>query len=207
LSRIWGNSPSNIWLAGGKTLWNFDGIVWKVDTIPVSTPLGSFFGIDGLTGDAAGNLYVTFLLDPVASESKRQYYFLNRNSDTWRILDSAKVEPGNVQFKWGYADLWTSPQGKMYSSEYGLYRWDNATWSKIFDSDRPLVRINGSGDDNIFIVGALGTVLHYNGLDWYQYEQFQSPNIIYTGVWTDGKEVFIAGHTYGGHKSIILHGR
>ncbi|MBI3788983.1 MAG: hypothetical protein HY276_12105 [Ignavibacteriales bacterium] len=71
-----------------------------------------------------------------------------------------------------------------------------------------LPRIAGTSDENIFVVGHRGTVLHYNGRDWYQFNQFATPDMVLWGVWTDGKEVFVVGFTASvPQKTLILHGK
>ena len=207
LTRIWGVSASNIYVAGGKALWHFDGSVWTKDTIPRMTSAGSWSGISGLSGSGGGQLFLTYVYRPEEAEPTELYYFVHWTMGSWSFLDSAIVEPTNVQLRWGYADLWTNPSGIMYSSSYGIHVWQDQAWSKVYDSQVPLNRIWGTDNNNIFAVGNLGTVLNYNGIDWFQFDQFQNQNVLYTGVWTDGKEVFVAGHTVGGAKSIILHGR
>jgi photosystem II stability/assembly factor-like uncharacterized protein len=78
----------------------------------------------------------------------------------------------------------------------------------MFDHPNLLSRMTGTSDNNIFVVGHLGTVLHYNGVDWYQYEQFADLNKVLSSVWTDGKEVMIVGETATyPQKTLILHGR
>jgi hypothetical protein len=205
LSRIWGDSPYNVYIASGKALWHFDGVVWTKDTISITLPSKGVLGVNALTGNSAGEIYMTLLREE-ADIGKSTYYFLKEKQDVWLVLDSAVIGPGIVESKWGYADLWTSPSGKLYSSQYGLYVW-NGAWSQLYSTDRPLVRILGMSDWDIFAVGVLGTVLNFNGRDWFQYRQFEAADVIYTGIWTDGKEVFIAGRTYDGSKSIILHGK
>jgi hypothetical protein len=65
----------------------------------------------------------------------------------------------------------------------------------------------GTSDENMFAVGDFGNVFHYNGVDWYQYRELKDFGVVYSGVWTDGKEVFVVGYTHDGGKTIILHGK
>ena len=207
LNKIWGNDPSNLWVSDGKSLWRFDGFTWVKDTLPIPTPSGSFFGIDGLTGNTSGDVYVTFLLLPVAAEARELYYFLHRKSIGWEVLDSAVVEPGNVQRKWGYYDLWTSPSGTMYSISNIVFRWQNGSWQKMLETSTDLAMIRGTSDQNIFVTAAFGTLLHFNGIDWFQFSELQNGSPHYLGIWTDGQEAFVAGTLNGGSKTIVLHGK
>jgi hypothetical protein len=205
LCRIWGDSPQNVFIVSEKALWHFDGVAWSKDTVSIPIPTRGVLLANGLTGNSKGEIYVTLEREET-DNGNQAYYFLRRKQNAWTMLDSAVVTLGITEFKWGYADLWTSPSGILYSSEYGLYVWSGA-WSQLYSTDRPLVLIRGTSDRNIFAVGILGTVLNFNGSDWYQYRQFEAANIMYAGIWTDGKEIFIAGRTYDGAKSIVLHGK
>jgi hypothetical protein len=59
----------------------------------------------------------------------------------------------------------------------------------------------------MFAVGDFGNVFHYNGIDWFQYEGLKDLNVVYSGIWTNGKEAFIVGYTNDGGKTVILHGK
>lgn len=208
LSAIWGRSQDDFWIAGGKSLWHFDGFGWTNDTIPIVTPQGSFYATNWMTGDNDGNVYLTFYMRPIASQARESYYFLKRSEPSWKIVDSAEISPQRTDKKWGYSRAWTSPLRQMYSSGDGIYKWDGTIWKKIFESSSANIgQVFGTDDANIFVVGGFGTVLHYNGQNWFRFTQFDNPDMIYTGVWTDGTEAFVVGYTLSGQKSIILHGK
>jgi hypothetical protein len=69
-----------------------------------------------------------------------------------------------------------------------------------------LENVFGSSPDNLYVVGHSGQVWHYNATNWHQFEQFEAADVpTYTGIWTDGREVFIVGHNT--HDTLVLHGK
>jgi hypothetical protein len=171
-------------------------------------PADTWFNINGMTARSPddvyliGNVHWDFL-------PKAVYYLFHRQNGYWTTVDSAHSEPGLQEDKWGIAALWTSPSGRVYSCGNGAYRLNGSAWDRLYSYPAYLAGISGSSDANIFVVGHLSTVLHYNGADWYQFTQFKVGNVVYSGVWTDGKEVFIVGYTADGYpeKTVVLHGR
>lgn len=128
------------------------------------------------------------------------------NRSSWSVIDSGIVEPYHVElFKWGFARLWTSPAGKMYSSYYGVYEWNGSSWDRMFDCDRPLEDVYGTSDKDIYSVGTFGSVFHFDGDRWSEIHELTDSTMLLTGVWTDGREVFIAWHTVGGARSVVFH--
>jgi hypothetical protein len=208
LKTIWGSSPSNLWTGGWtKYLYRYDGTIWKRDSLPITVQTDGFFQVDAFEGNASGEVFAIGNTH-YNSLAKTIFYFFWRQKETWMLVDSFVVQPGLFQRKWGYADLWTSPSGKLYSCGGGVHEWNGASWARLFDHPNFLSRITGTSDDNIFVVGHLGTVLHFNGQDWYQYEQFADPNNVLSSVWTDGKEVIIVGETASfPQKTIIFRGK
>jgi hypothetical protein len=200
-------NSNNLWIGGRKTLWNFKDRVWTQDTIPLVTAPQGFCGIHGLALDNSGNLFVTFYYRPVDAGPNEQYYFLSRKSGQWTLIDSAVIQPGRIEYKWGYNDLWFSPSGDLYSIGHGVYKWDGASWMIVQQGAYSLINITATGDAGFLVVGTNGAILHFNGGDWYRFAQFEDNNMMYTDIWTDGKEVFITGIPLQGNYSVILRGR
>lgn len=85
-----------------------------------------------------------------------------------------------------------------------VFKLISGKWEEIFSGPNA-GPVAGPSENNLFSVGFNGTVYHYNGKDWYQFKQFQSPEYSFGAVWFDGKEVFVVGNN--GRKSLILHGK
>ncbi len=208
LRTIWGSSPSMLW-AGGRThtVFQYDGTKWKRDSLPVFVQTDGFFLVEAFEGTAAGDVYAIGNTHH-NSTATTIHYFFRRQLGQWVTVDSFFVGPGRLEQKWGKADLWMSPSGTLYSCGTGVHRWNGLSWEMLFDHPNFLSRITGTSDNNIVVVGHLGTVLHFNGRDWFQYRQFADPNNVLWGVWADNREVFVVGFTATyPQKTIILHGK
>jgi hypothetical protein len=208
LVDISGSSISNIWAVGWEkySIYHYDGFLWQRDSINLNTQPSEFFQIYSISVFSDYELYA--LANTHVNElAKDIYYFLKFSNGGWVVIDSAVVEPGRVENKWGYSKIWKSPWGTLYSIGAGVFRWNGTGWTKVFDSEITLEGIFGTSEKNIFVVGHFGKVLHFNGNDWYQYPEFLSTGYIFRDVWTDSDEVFLLGISSTEFKTYILHGK
>jgi len=208
LQAIWGTSPRDLWTAGWTNrIHHYYNTTWVTDSFPVVIPTDAFFQAIALVGTSSGEIFAIGSTGE-SSSVKTTHYFFRRRSGNWSAVDSFVIQAGRIENKWGYADLWASSSGTLYSCGVGVHRWNGANWTMLFDHPNFLSRLTGTSDRNIFVVGHFGTVLHYDGQDWYQFRQFQDPNLVLWGVWTNGKEVMIVGHTASYPQvTTILHGK
>jgi len=208
LRTIWGSSPSELW-AGGRTttVFQYDGTTWKRDSLPVIVQTDGFFIVEAFESTASGEAFAIGNTHH-NSTATTIHYFFTRRQNRWVVVDSFFVAPGRIEWNWGRSDLWVSPSGTLYSCGRGVHRWNGSQWEMLFDHPNLLTRMIGTSDNNIFVVGHLGTVLHYNGRDWYQFQQFATVNNVLWGVWADEREVFVVGFTAEyPQKTIILRGK
>lgn len=205
---IWGRSSNDIWFGGvNGTLSHFDGTTMKRSSVPLSIPQDAspFYNFYSITGNAKGDAYL-LLYAPYANEGGERYYIFFRQSDTWAILDSV--------FSSYRRRLWMSPSGSFYTIGHGVYQRVGNFWKRLFEDELNTFGIDGTGDNNLFTVGAEfregiyhGVTYHYNGSDWFRLA-LSLPDVILYDVWTDGREVFAVGITNSFPQvSIVLHGR
>ncbi|MGA2624142.1 MAG: hypothetical protein ABSF91_09835 [Bacteroidota bacterium] len=213
LADVSGSTNHNVWAVGWGTnsIYHYDGIQWTGDSIQMSIPIGGFFQIYSTSVFSDSEFYA-LAETHINNLAEDIYYLLHHYQGAWSLIDSAIIEPGHIETKWGYSRLWKSPWGKLYSVGEGVYEWNQNQWISIFDSNISLIDIFGTSENNIFVVGQFGKIYHYNGTDWFQFTQFPPASISLTtewffGVWTDGQEVFIVGQDANGRNSIVLHGK
>lgn len=211
LLSIWGINPTSMWACGWRrTLFHYDGQSWKQESVPVSPPPGTSLTLYSVTGTSTDNVY---LLGSAHENAvvRTTYYFLRRNAGGWALIDTFVNQPGMHQDKWGEDELWASPWGKLYSvGSKGVYRLDGSSWTKILTTNEYCTKIFGTSENNIFVTAYRSILFHYDGVDWYQYENLKFPTVGFSSGWTDGKDIFIVGSTYGGiypEKTIILRGK
>jgi hypothetical protein len=207
LWSISGVPPDDLWACGTDgTLCHHDGSAWKRDSVALAVPPdGSLLLWDIKTK----SLSEAYMIGNVTQNALARIitFFFMRNGGVWSLVDSFFVQPGHVEVKFGQNGIWVSPQGTLYSFGPHIFRWIGSSWVKVYDIIDALRRMAGTSDESIFAVGDFGNILHYNGSDWYQFNELKNPNVVYSSVWTDGKEVFVVGYFNDGSKTMILHGR
>jgi hypothetical protein len=208
LLSVWGSAPTDVWMGGlNGTLFHFNGISVQKDSLPILIPVDQEtpYGIYSIAGSSQDDVYL-LLYAPMPSGLSRNYLFQHKK-EGWVAVDSTFGS---------FARIWMSPSGKLYSVGYGVYAREGAKWVQVLDTWFTSNGICGPGDGDLFVVGGYesstgisGVVYHFDGVDWFQFKDLSLDDVGYTGVWTDGKEVFIVGQTIGGYpqKTIILHGQ
>jgi hypothetical protein len=189
-----------VW-AGGLygSLYHYDGTtfskVWLDSTVSFAR----------ITGFSSSNIYATAsrivdFVSPLDSEKVLLYHY---DGHEWSIIDSCLVTSPSTPYTFDYR-LWASPQGKLYSSGYGLFRRNYTGWEKLFDSTWP-INVFGSSESNMYTVSEIGEVKHWNGSNWIHVSQIEESGKLLIGGWTNNIETFIFG--YDGYKTFIIHGK
>jgi len=209
LTAIWGRSSNDLWIAGLQgTMFHYDGFMVKSEIFPLSATSDpdTFYVPLSMVGRASGE---TNML--VADNSQRafiegrQFFFLDRQNEQWVVRDN--------RFFYDSSSLSMSPSGTLYVTGQSVYKREGGAWNKILDGFNTLysIGIHGTDDNNIFVVGRSnlepypGAVYHYNGSDWFNFQNLNIIDFVYFEVWTDGREVFVLGHR--GNQSVVLHGK
>jgi hypothetical protein len=216
LFRITGNSKNNIYVAGrGKFFWHYDGLAWTMDAFPIQVPSIADFQITNIFESKSGDLLVSGLLDQQVPFCNSYYFYVKREGK-WILKDSTNTNlPNYDERKYNYSKYWVSPEGNLYSLPSGAaYQWDgekfNWATGAINNNYPGFIGICGTSENNIFVGSLRGKVAHFNGTDWHRFTELADFNIDYTGVWTDGTEVFIVGSfsaNDGSIRSVVLHGK
>jgi len=203
LNTVYGTSSSNVWAGGENALYHFDGSKWTRDSIGVIVPAGSFFQFTALSSYNSDILGLGLTDDNKANFTQ---YFLKYYSNKMNVVDSIPRKNG---YKFGNV-FWKSNTGALYSGSSEVFKFDGVNWTSIFRSGN-VRKISGTNDNNIFVVGDFGLAYHFNGTDWQNIAPMLSKDTrtLYTAVWTDGTEAFIAEQPQTGfpQKTVIWHGK
>jgi hypothetical protein len=200
LSVVWGIGSSDVW-AGGEhgTLFHFDGSRWARTNFDTLFLFDSFAGFTHANQYAVCGKYVDFVAPFLDS---LQFFLMNYNGEIWTPVDSFMSTLSQPAWKFGIK-LWSS-NTTLYSATYGVYQWLGNGWELLLENDWPM-RCKGSADYNIFGVGDLGRIFHWNGKNWKRLTEIEHPDIIWWDVWTNNVETFIVGND--GRQTYILHGK
>ncbi len=199
---IGGSSAADIWAAGMNIVTHWNGIRWREVQVPLYPQGMQFLSIAAL---ASNNVYMMgFRNDVVQPGDTTAYFLYHYDGSAWSIVDSVIQTALSPDQRFGYVvkDI----GGELFSSGNGVFRRTNQRWSKILD-DSAIYFLAGSTSNNVFATGLRGKAYHFNGIDWYQYEELENPDSELRRIWTDGDEVFIVGFIQGGLRGIIWHGK
>jgi len=199
LWSMWGNSPTNIYAGSldGKIL-RYDGSIWTLQQIRENMQIISLGG-DGNILFAGGSVTISF--------PDTQMIYANSGTG-WYLVDQQLEGESFWDPRFGYSAIFSPGPGIIYSSTWGIFKWENNYWSRIIQWGYALRDIAGDRPDNVFVIGWEPTVFHWNGQDWQRIaaaEQKMPPVTVLSGVWTDGNEVFIVGDD--GWRGYVLHGK
>ena len=205
LRSIMGIMPNELWACGnGGTIWHYTEGKWVKESVDVEIPPGGEFFLNDIQPMPNGDVFmIGFIHQNDIVKTTR--FFFKRENGKWRILDTAIIMLNRIEEKWGYADLWLSPKGKLYSCGGGVYEWDGKSWRQILVHPIWLAKMFGTGEKNIFIAGHLGVVLHYNGSDWYQFSELDFAKAYWSGA-VIGNEVFLVS-MIGEYDTAIIKGK
>ncbi|HHJ52479.1 MAG TPA: hypothetical protein ENJ89_04740 [Caldithrix abyssi] len=143
------------------------------------------------------------LLYPATEDQSYRFYLFKYVNTSWRLV------PGVNTYR-TLAGIWVSPSGKAYFGGYGLNKLDGEEFINIY-GPISVTSVYGLDDRDVFFTALKdgGRFYYYNGRQVYEYEELFNPDVLYTGVWSYGSEVFVSGFTMGGfpNKTIIWHGK
>jgi hypothetical protein len=208
IETVWGNKADGIICSGFKgIIYNYKSNLWHRDSLNIIRSQGWYTQVNSLSGSSSGLSYALANSQQNGSPDLTMYFAI-RQQGTWSVVDTFVYGPSNLIFKWGISKIWVSPTDRVFSLGPDLFEWNGSSWMLIQHTDGSYLRtIYGTSNNNLFIGGTYGTLLHYNGVDWYSFDQFKTLDVNFTGIWTDGKEAFVIGTTSGGSKTIIFHGK
>jgi hypothetical protein len=211
LEAVWANAPNDVWACGiNGTLLHYDGMQWMKDSVVVGAPAGSTFSLSSIARTATNELFMLgAAYEAATSQSPERwtYYFFQEEAGTWKLLDTFVRTSGDRSGKWGSYRLFVLPSGSMYSVDsYGVFHWNGLQWIRRYDNVNNTTSVFGTADDNVFVTGAYGLLVQYNGSDWFQYSDLVRQNAGYTCGWADDKQAFVLGWV-GGEKTVVLRGR
>ena len=140
-------------------------------------------------------------------------YFYHFDGSNWNLLwtntfpslsDSAMF--GQVHCVWGLPNedsIWIAGMwlGKMKNDGSGKVRLIKSLESYGLNN------IRGNKWNNVFFVGGIGAILHYNGSSLHFYDDFYGNGWWLKSVAVLENDVYIVGEIYGAQAGIFIHGK
>ena len=204
LLSVWGSAPDDIWAGGNSgTLFHYNESQWKVDSLPHPgyPDYDVSLNINDINGYSADSVFFSTLSVLPLGELLDHFFLYSKNKFT--LLDSS----GKHTY-----ETWLSPQGIFYkATNYGIFVKTKNHW-EAFYSGHKVLAMTGSDDSNIWAITKKyydWYVLHYNGTDWYTFENIPIGNTVLQDIFLIDDEVFICGYTNSDwpNKTIVFHGK
>lgn len=201
VEKVWGTSDTNIWAVGRHgSIVHYDGTSWQKLESGTIQDLQDIWGAkNSITEEyeilaIAGNIYESYDKE-ILKINSNNVEEISTEGINW-ALDAVWFDPGRVYYAVGAGiyskktmdkkEIWTGPG-------LGVTRYSSHA-------------VRGNHAHDVFVAGAFGDVLHYNGINWYSYHSSTalSQGSYYSiAVYKDW--VFAVGHNYD--KAVILRGK
>jgi hypothetical protein len=212
LTAVWGASASDVFAVGDEDqLLHYDGRHWG----PINQPPSPQTGNEVVWGTSGGNVFTGGWYE----DDPPPYMLRRYTGGTWSPVTYPHIGSYGEVYDIGGSsptDVYLVDEGSPYDSapedefqRFAIVHYDGNTWTTSFESvsyparpsDQPFYALLGIWDnapDDVFAVGAQGSILHYDGSVW---SPMASPvSAMLTDVW--GRS---AGDVYAVGPSAIAH--
>ncbi len=184
---VWGSDPNNVFVGcDSGVVLHYDGINWQEQSTGTTAQMVSFAGVNTQHPYAIG-----IGLDDLNPYDSTFYYFFESNGNSWEIKDQFILYPFSPPNKFG-EKLWVSPDGSIYSAgKDGVYEWVDNMWIKIRKGS--FLTIYGTDKNNFLAGGLRNELIHFNGENWYLFEEFSRSSEWFFDIWMKNKHTFVIG--------------
>jgi hypothetical protein len=211
LLSICGNSSNDYWVCGDDgVILHYNYGQWSADTIKIKLPQTTSYILNDIK-IYKGKLFVLANLNDPKLNYIKSYYF-NGNEKNWQLVDSSIIDRTRYYKNGGDLGFFISKSERLFSyGSNGVWEWINGKWSKLlWLANNTIGGMAESANDCFYAVGDAS--YYFDGSSWTEMNFLKSKStewLLYTDVWTDGKETFITGHNTGGYpnRTYIWHGK
>ncbi|MBI3004053.1 MAG: glucosyl transferase [Ignavibacteriales bacterium] len=194
--KLWGTSASNLYLVGTNgSISLYNGNVWQKLTS------GTTLDVQDIWGSTANGQ-----TEILAVASNRQF---NEGKMVLKISSTTVIPLSVGGLPWSLRGIWFDPGKQYYVVGDGIYFTDRTDSLSSWKGGANIITtfysyaIRGNRANDLFIAGAFGDLLHYNG-SWYQYSQLRLDQGSWYRVEIKGNVVVAVGFT--GSKAIVARG-
>jgi hypothetical protein len=199
INKLWGSSSENLYAVGNNgNIAHWDGRKWT--KIESGTDL-NFIDIYGSTDSKTGEQQIL----AVCTRN------LPLDKGIYRIEGNTATQISSAPIQWELFALWFIPNRHYYVVGSGIYEkkfLSDSTWKNgpLDITHYGTTGIRGNELNNVFVAGAFGEFLHFNGITWKSYiNELGWFNGSYGGVALKDNMVITVG--YESAKAKILIGK
>lgn len=198
-TKFWGTSSSNLYLVGTNgSITYYNGSSWQKVESGTTLDLHDIYGaIDAKTGEqqilAVGSSNIPF------------------NRVVLRIQGISVTTISSLPIEYELSGVWFKPNQHYYVVGDGIFEKNSlneTAWKNKPLDFTPFFTSAVAGNDinDVFVVGAFGECLHWNGVSWHSYRDLTGLNDGYFGaVYIKKNTVVIGGQT--GQQAITMIGK
>ena len=191
LKSVWGSSPEDVWAVGAQgTIVHWDGSEWKKVQSPTSMYLTDIYGT------SSDNIFA------VGATLTDEYELIHYDGNSWRLI-SNQIPISAMMFR----SIWLDKSGSGFIVGSRGLQYNGTSWSLIPDNRFVrLVRVRGSGMNNVYAGGQFGNLLHYNGVEWIKFTGLEDLTNFseMKGIVAFENSVIIVGYNFNG--ALVWHG-
>jgi hypothetical protein len=205
VNKLWGTSSNNLYAVGyGGGIAHYASGTWQRVESGTTIDLRDVWG----SSDGSGVWACGYRNDYSAS------VLLQYAEQHWRQVIEVPISspPRQDTLSGSIASIWMSAaRGATAATSGGIYRVPFTSHGEARRTWYPNVaevgffhRVRGSELNNVIVVGAFGTVAHFNGAGWKVFPQFQASGRLFLSTSINSRNVMICG--YDGARAIIVRG-
>ena len=164
VSKFWGDESHLYAIGGGGSIASYDGRTWRALNSGTSLHIQDIWGTrNPLTGT----------LEVIALASTHDF---PANKALLRIDGTTVTQLPDSGLTQILSGVWFAPGGKYYIVGDGMFQKDQLTsadpWQYFSRELTPYYTqsIRGSAANDVLVCGDFGTLLHYNGSTWHNYQ-------------------------------------
>ncbi len=153
VNKMWGTSSSDLYAVGNNgNIAHYQNGSWKKIESGTTSIINDVWGI-------TNELNKTILYCAVSS------FFVPGDKKILKITD-AKVDSVNWNKDVRLYSAWTNNDNFIYVCGEGVYVYKFGTWEQITLPAITSNSIRGTDINDVFAVGSMGTIFHFNGISW-----------------------------------------
>jgi hypothetical protein len=194
VNRMWGTSSKDLYIVGnGGLIAHSNGSTWT------QIPSGTTLDIQDIYGSGGQLLAVANSWNPYGET------ILSINGTTASHISSAPLVPDLLY------GVWFIPNRHYYVVGDGIYEkhlLSESTWKNgnLDITKYATTKVKGNGINDVFVVGAYGEFLHYNGVRWQSYIGTTGIDGVYSSVALYGNLVIAVGEN-SSQQAVVLIGK
>ncbi len=200
INKIWGSGSDNIYTVGNSgNLHHYDGVNWQ------KLESGTELNINDIWGDyneKTGQWEILAVASNILQSYEKEVLIIQNNS-------VQKINKNGID--WTLSSVWFKFERKYYVVGSGIYQkkkltdniWDDNSEDIITEYHVDKIRANEIND--LFVAGAFGEFLHFNGSSWKSYQNITGQ--FYGSYYSiDIKNNLIVAVGYESSKALLLAG-